>query len=213
MTMVIALAGLSGCGAGYGPQNGSSSATQTRSEMAGLRDMQGPVYLVAQYDVENVQIDVPQSLVVSEANSYRPRADIVWHGDPIGDRHAQVAAILAEAMATGTVMMTEGRKVDVQITLTRFHCLTDRTRRSIGGMHAMQFDLTVRDAETGVILDGPRPVVADIRAAGGAKARAEDAAGRTQRVVVVERLAEVIRFQLSKEVAGPVAPMALVTAN
>ena len=38
---------------------------------------------------------------------------------------------------------------------------------------------------------------AGVKAAGGARAIAEDQAGRTQRVVVVERLTEVIRRELS----------------
>lgn len=47
------------------------------------------------------------------------------------------------------------------------------------------------------MIDGPRKVVADVKAAGGYKAIAEDDAGRTQRVVVVERLAQVIARELS----------------
>ena len=45
-----------------------------------------PLKLAAQYDVAEVKIVVPQTLRVSEANSYRPNADIVWRGDPPGDR-------------------------------------------------------------------------------------------------------------------------------
>ena len=201
IVMVLAIAGLGGCAALNGPQEGSSSAQGRLGAVKSAR-MQGPIYMMAQYDVENITIDVPRSLKVSEANTYRPNADIVWRGEPFGDRYAQVGAILAEAMATGTAMMTSGPKVDIEITLARFHALTERTRYSIGGVHAMQFDLTVRDAATGAIIDGPRRVVADTPASGGAKAIAEDAAGRTQRVVVTERLAEVIRFELSKPVTA-----------
>jgi hypothetical protein len=80
--------------------------------------------------------------------------------------------------------------------VTRFHCLTEKTRNTIGGVHSLAFDLTVRHAETGEILDGPRRVVADVKASGGTKAIAEDYAGRTQKVVVTERLASVLQREL-----------------
>ncbi len=201
MAMALVIAGLGGCASGIDPQDGSSSAqgAQVAQDVRVSRaDQQGPTVMVSQYDVEDITVIVPRDLVVSEANSYRPKADIVWRGEPLGDRYVQVEAILTEAMAAGTAMMTTGPKVDVEITLARFHCVTERTRYSIGGMHAMQFDLTVTDAETGVVLDGPRRVVADVKASGGAKAIAEDAAGLTQRVVVANRLAEAIRYELSR---------------
>ena len=199
VAMALAIAGLGGCGAGSRSQDGSSSAQGPQGAKIVQGEKQGPIYMIAQYDVEDITIRVPRELVVSEANSFRPDADIVWRGEPIADRYAQVEAILTEAMVTGTAMMTSGPKVDIEITLARFHCLTERTRYSVGGVHAMQFDLTVRDADTGVIIDGPRRVVADTKASGGATAIAEDAAGQTQRVVVVDRLARAIRFALSRE--------------
>jgi hypothetical protein len=200
MAMVLALASLGGCAARTGPQDGSSSAQGPQDTRTAWGDKQGPIYMVAQYDVENIAVTVPRDLVVSEANTYRPNADIVWRGEPIGDRYAQVATIVTEAMSLGTAMMTSGRKVDIEITIARFHCVTERTRYSIGGLHGLQFDLTVRDAATGIILDGPRRVVANTKASGGAKAIAEDTAGLTQRVVVRNRLAEAIRFELSRPV-------------
>ena len=57
------------------------------------------------------------------------------------------------------------------------------------------------DLETGAILQGPRLVVADVKGAGGNRAVAEEQAGRTQKVVVTERLTEVIRRELSAPVA------------
>jgi hypothetical protein len=155
------------------------------------------LYLEAQYDVEAIRISVPRSLKVSEANSFKPRADIVWRGDLPGDRHAQVAAIFAEASAQGTAAMQTGRKVDLEIEVTKFHALTEKTRYSIGGVHEMRFHLTVRDALTGQVLDGPRAIAADVKASGGGQAIAEEQMGRTQRVVTIERLTQVIRRELS----------------
>lgn len=160
-----------------------------------------PLKLAAQYDVAEVKIVVPQTLRVSEANSYRPNADIVWRGDPPGDRYAQVQAIMAEGFAQGTAGMTAGRRVIVEAEVVRFHCLTEKTRYSIGGVHSIRFNLTVRDAESGQVTDGPRLVKADIKASGGEKALAEDRAGRTQRVVIVEDLMAVSRRELSARVA------------
>ena len=157
----------------------------------------GEVVLHAQYDVQAVNVSVPRSLSASEANSFHPNADIVWRGDVAGDRHVQVAAIFNEAMARGTAVMHSGPKVVVDIEVVRFHCLTEKTRFTVGGVHSLHFMLTVRDAVSGAIIQGPRLVIADVKAAGGARAIAEDRAGLTQRVVVVQRLAEVIRRELS----------------
>nr|WP_244314539.1 DUF6778 family protein [Paracoccus pantotrophus] len=45
-----------------------------------------------------VEVAVPDTLTTTEANSYMPNVDIVWHGEPAGDRRVQVAAILKEGM-------------------------------------------------------------------------------------------------------------------
>lgn len=159
--------------------------------------------LKAQYDVRQVAISVPRDLRVSEANVFYPIADVVWRGEPRGDRYAQVERIFQEAAAEASGPMTHGRAVNVVIEVTRFHCLTEKTRYTVGGTHALHFTLTVTDAATGQVIDGPRAVVADIKASGGAQAIAEDQMGQTQRVVVVARLAEVIRRELSAQVTDP----------
>jgi hypothetical protein len=134
---------------------------------------------------------------------FYPVADIVWRGEPMGNRHAQVMSIFKEAMDRGTYTMNSGRKVLVDIEVTRFHSVTEKTRYTVGGTHSMRFTLTVRDALSGEVIDGPRLVTADAKAAGGAQAVAEEQMGRTQRVVVVERLASVIRSELSARVVDP----------
>ncbi len=162
----------------------------------------GSVFLMApDYDVTAIKITVPHDLKVSEANVYFPIADIVWHGDPLGDRYAQVTALYEEAFFTGTSDLNGARKVEVDAEITRFHALTPKTRYTVGGMHTLHFMLTVRDAATGEILDGPRPVVADVKAAGGQRAMEEEAAGITQKVVIEERLAQVIHDELTAPVA------------
>lgn len=152
------------------------------------------------YNVVSIKIDVPKSLTVSEANSFFPLADIVWHGDPLGDRKAQVKAIYEEAFAAGTASLKGTEKVEVDATITRFHALTPKARYTTGGMHTLHFILTVRDAVTGQVLDGPRPVVADVKASGGMRAMEEEAAGITQKVVIEQRLAQVILAELTAPV-------------
>ena len=49
--------------------------------------------------VARVEVRVPRSLKVSEANRYLPAGDIVWREDPPGDRHAQVQAIVQAQQA------------------------------------------------------------------------------------------------------------------
>jgi hypothetical protein len=157
--------------------------------------------VVPDYDVVAININVPQNLRVSEANVFFPIADIVWHGDPLGDRHVQVKAIYEEAFATGTASLKGGRAVTVQATITRFHALTPKARYTTGGNHSMHFILTVYDAATGEIIDGPRPVVADVAASGGQRAMEEEDVGLTQKVVIEQRLAEVILAELTAPVA------------
>ena len=165
------------------------------------------------YRIAAVSIRVPDSLRVSEANMFFPIADIVWRGEPRGDRHAQVQAIYAEAMGRATSGMTEGRAVLVDVEVTRFHCLTEKTRYTIGGTHTLHFILTLRDAATGTIIEGPRAIIADVKASGGSIAVAEEAQGLTQRVVVVNRLAEVLAYELTHHVPLPAPSQPLVSAG
>jgi hypothetical protein len=158
------------------------------------------------YTVDAVDITVPHSLTVSEANSYLPLADIVWRGEPPGNRYAQVASILADGLRAGTIDMKQGPRVTVEVVLTRFHALTEKARYTVGGNHAIHFELTVRDAATGAILDGPRMVVADVKASGGARALAEEQMGRTQRVVIVERLSQIIQRELTTPPSAGLVP-------
>ena len=183
----------------------SRSAVDPASAVAGgaVSRSAGSVVLTSQDDVVGLNIDVPRTLRVSEANSFHPRADIVWHGDPYGDRYQQIAAIFRDAATAATSPMHQGRGVIVGIEVVRFHGVTDKTRYTVGGVHDMRFLLTVSDAATGQVIDGPRLVVADTKAAGGNAALAEDRAGRTQRVVVTQRLTEVLRRELSAVVTDP----------
>lgn len=201
MILGLVALGLSACVSANDPATrGAPLATglgAAASQSTGSTVDAATAYLVAQYDVEAIRVTVPSRLKVSEANTFKPHADIVWRGEAPGDRYVQVAAIFRDAMAMGTATMQKGRKVDLEVEVTRFHALTEKTRYTFGGMHEMRFILTLRDAASGVVIDGPREVVADVKASGGSAAIEEERIGRTQRVVTVERLAQVIRRELS----------------
>ncbi|MEX0312035.1 MAG: DUF6778 family protein [Tateyamaria sp.] len=147
--------------------------------------------------VERVTIRVPRSLSVSEANRYLPKSDIVWREDPIGDRHAQVAAIFDTAMGRGTEKLDGSVPVALDIKVLRFHALTEKARYTVGGVHNINFELTLRDPETGALLGEPRKVRADLDGFGGQQALQAEARGLTQKVRITNHLAEVIRQELT----------------
>lgn len=177
--------------------DGVTKATQSGSAVSVGEKVSIPLNVI------DVKINVPSSLRVSEADTWYPQADVVWRGEPRGNRLEQIYRIYDEAADAGTSGLKSGLPVVAEVTVTRFHSVTEKTRNSIGGVHSLQFTLTVRHAETGEILDGPREVIADVKASGGSKAIAEDYAGRTQRVVVVERLAQVLRQELKALEVNP----------
>jgi hypothetical protein len=149
--------------------------------------------------VETVTVRVPRALTVSEANRYLPSGDIVWRGDPIGDRHAQVATIFYDATKRGSAALDGETPVALDIEVSRFHALTEKARYTIGGVHNINFILTLRHAETGAVLGEPRHIRADLDAFGGKEALAADARGQTQKVRISDHLAEVIRQELTTE--------------
>lgn len=147
--------------------------------------------------VKNITIRVPRSLTVSEGNGYLPSSDIVWRGDPIGDRYAQIGAIFNDAMKKGTAALDGATLVFLDIEVTRFHALTERARYSTGGVHNINFNVTVRHAVTNAQLGETRRVRADLTAFGGSQALAAEARGETQKVRISAFLAEVIRQELT----------------
>ncbi|MFC3179818.1 DUF6778 family protein [Cypionkella sinensis] len=203
ISALVLTLGLSACAqtTSMSTQNQVSSDLSQASRLPQGPAQRGPVMLQSEYDVKAVNVIVPQTLKVSEANTFHPSADIVWRGDAPGNRYAQIKAIFDTAAARSTATMHSGEPVMVDLEVVRFHCLTEKTRYTIGGVHSMHFMMTVRDATSGAILQGPRLVVADVKGAGGNRAVAEEQAGRTQKVVVTERLTEVIRRELSAPVA------------
>lgn len=201
--VVMLLVGLAGCG-GTGPDAPRSDLPLRMAGSATASDVAAPAgAAMPDYRVVESSVSVPQTLRVSEANRYYPVADIVWRNDPRGDRYAQVKAIFDAAVAEATAPMTGARAVLVDLQVVRFHSLTEKARYSIGGVHSIRFYLTVRDAATQAVIDGPRLIKADMKAAGGDQALKDDAEGRTPKVLITAHLAEVIRAELARPVPAP----------
>lgn len=164
---------------------------------------------IQDWDVTGVEVNVPHTLTSSEANSIKPRADIVWREDLIGDRHAQVDALMTDALAPAFEAVTGAIPVVVTLDLTRFHAQTQRVRYTFGGEHEILFVMTVRHAETGEILSGPVEVDLTFDAYGGDDAVAADARGETQRVRISQQLVNWV----SDEFIGPAPDSLLLAAN
>lgn len=148
-------------------------------------------------DVKAVNVTVPRKLQVSEANRYYPGGDIVWREDPPGDRHAQVQAIFKSAVQQGVADLRGAVPVALDIEVTRFHALTEKARYTIGGVHALQFKMQLRDPETGRAYGAPRFVKADLKAYGGTRAIEAEREGITQKYRITNHLAEVVRTELT----------------
>ncbi|MCZ4351447.1 hypothetical protein O4H61_02870 [Roseovarius aestuarii] len=196
--LVLAL-GISGCA-------GTPNDTATRN--APLQTSQQPMSLAL--NVQSIKVDVPRTLKVSEKNRYYPGGDIVWREDPLGDRYAQVQAIVADAMAKGTAGMDTGVPVELDIEVKRFHALTQKARYTTGGVHALTFVMTLRDPATGMALSEPREIVANFKAYGGSMAVVAEQRGETQKVRITKHLANVIRQEMTEPGSYQAAQLGLM---
>lgn len=149
------------------------------------------------YTVSNVEVVVPRSLEVSERNGYYPVADIVWRGDPLGDRHAQIEEIFQTAAATASADTAGAREVTAYIEVVRFHGVTERTRYSVGGVYNMVFNLTIIDNATGAVIEPARRLMADLPAPGGQAAIQLEQSGQTEKVRVLDYLTHYLRDQFT----------------
>ena len=168
----------------------------------------GPVIDVPtqSWQFAGLEVLVPETLSVSEANSIKPRADIVWREDAPGNRHAQVQALVAAALEPALGGLQGSVPARITIEITRFHALTERARYTIGGEHEIEFLVTVRHAETGAILSGPRAVDLTFRAYGGQQAIEAEAQGITQRVRITEQLVQWVRTEFPQTALDLPAP-------
>lgn len=148
------------------------------------------------YRLRAFNFEAAPGLRVAESESFYPNADIVWRGDPIGPRIPQITAMFEEAASRNIASLDGDFPVDVDVTLTRFHGVTNRTRYTVGGVYNVVFDLTIRAADTDQVIEPTRRVVGNLDAPGGERAARLDAAGQTQKVRVTDFLTELLRAQL-----------------
>ncbi|WP_300513481.1 DUF6778 family protein [Aliiroseovarius sp.] len=202
---MIATFGLTACAA-------TDVVTRNSTDVGPLLSSAAEDTLRPDISVAQLNVTVPETLKVSEANRFYPGGDIVWRGEPYGNRYEQVRAIFETGMGNGIARLSGPQAVVVDIEVERFHSVTERTRYTVGGVHSIRFLMTVRDAETGVVLEPARSVAADLKAYGGQAAMRAEAMGRGQKVRLVEHLEKVILAELTRpRDAG--APILLAAAR
>lgn len=155
--------------------------------------------------VVGLVVTVPETLVATERNSYKPIGDIVWREDPFGNRHQQVQTIVESAISSGVASLNGNLPVVLHVEVTRFHALTQRTRYSVGGVHEIGFLLMVTNGRTGDIIVPPYQVDASLAGYGGYQALAAESLGLTQKVRISEYLAAVILQELTGVVPSELA--------
>lgn len=153
------------------------------------------------YAIADITYSVPEDIRVSEGNGFYPTTDVVWRGDPIGNRPAQIGAIFEEAIARNEPLLQGDLPVIVDLTLIRFHGVTERTRFSVGGVYDIKFDMTIRDALTGFVIEPTRRVHVDLSAPGGIGAILAEQRGQTEKVRVTDFLTIVMNEELTGQVA------------
>ncbi|SFK56914.1 DUF6778 family protein [Shimia haliotis] len=164
------------------------------------------------FQLAGMNVVVPTTLKVSERNSYYPGGDIVWRGDAYGNRYEQVKSIFEDAVVLGGTQVQGEIPVNVNIELKRFHALTEKTRYSVGGVHAIEFVMIITDPVTGAVLRGPKEIKASLVGYGGEKALQAEARGLTQKYRITQHLARVVMDEMTKP-QGFVAPKGGVTAQ
>lgn len=146
--------------------------------------------------VVSYEVRVPESLRVSEANSYYPNGDIIWRGEPLGDRHAQVRKIFEESLERGTAGSAGKVPVLLDIEVTKFHALSEKARYTVGGRHEIRFTMNFLNPETRQPVATPRKIDATFKAFGGARAVAAEQHGVTQKVRIEGHLAGLFQKEL-----------------
>jgi len=160
--------------------------------------------------VVSYQVRVPQSLKVSEANMYYPSGDIVWRGEPLGDRHVQVQKIFEESLGRATPASNGKLPVILDIEVTRFHALSEKARYTVGGRHEIHFTMNFLNPETLQPVAAPKKIDATFKAFGGARAVNAEQNGITQKVRITGHLAGVIQQELgitANTAPAPVKPI------
>ena len=147
------------------------------------------------WHVSQVQVTVPDALVVSESAELVPNGDIVWHGDPDGDRKAQVAKVLKDAITRGASGLHGARSVKILVTLEKFHALStsaEALQMDNVGVHNINFQIEVVDASSNAVLVKPQEMDASLPALTGDIAARAAQEGKTEKVLIEDHVAATI---------------------
>ena len=155
----------------------------------------------ANWALADIRIIIPEEMKVeTNGNERYPDSSLlVWYGDPPGDRKAQVAALLADAVVAGAADALRGTKpVIFKMTVEQFHAMTPAARATNLqlGVHELRFDFEVLDAATGAVLATENDVNADFRAFSGSQAVLAEQSGQGQKIRIQTRVSQVIRAWL-----------------
>jgi hypothetical protein len=142
--------------------------------------------------VTDVQAMVPESRTVSNDNVLVPIADIVWHGDPPGDRKAQVSAIIEEGVRAAARPLSRGRPVALHIAVDRFHGVTPAAVNvAPAAVNDIAFQIAVVDARTREVLVPATRISAPVAANTRNNAILAQRRGETERQRIVDHVAAV----------------------
>ena len=155
-----------------------------------------PTAVSRDWRLSAVNVFVPDTLTVSEANSFTPEADIVWREDPLSTgqtRYEQVDAILTDGIRRGASGLSGARDIKIEATVDTFHALSEKARYGLSssGVHNIGYVVQVFDARTGAPLTEPDLIQADLVAFVGDQALEAEAQGLTQKVRITEHIAKV----------------------
>ncbi|MEO1549148.1 MAG: DUF6778 family protein [Pseudomonadota bacterium] len=199
---------------------GATSNGQIGSESVPfLEPIQAQAAEVDSWTLGTLTLIVPEELRVStNPNAQFPREEIVWWGDPEGDRREQVRDIMNRSLLAALDTLDGSKPVDVTVRLSLFHAVTPRARRNVlFAWHDVSYAVDVRDARSGALLASIPKIDADIEAFRGEQAEQAVARGQTQRVRISQRIASVTRDWLASSGAdlsqpGPVYQIAMTPA-
>ena len=140
-----------------------------------------PLEVTRTWRVVDVNVVAPESLTVSTRNSFAPGGDIVWWGDPEGDRRAQVAEIVDAGITEGSRVLVGSRPVTVTARVIQFHAVTPMAvSRAPAAVHNISYEMQIFDQVAYV----------------GAQAIAAAVDGQTQKVRITNHIAAVTRSWL-----------------
>ncbi len=159
-----------------------------------------PASQVAAWSLGGVNVNISNGLTVTQSPTrrYPPLSELVWYGDPSGDRKAQVIALMADAVRAGAADALAGSQpVTIRLNITEFHAMTPQARSSELqlGVHEIMFDISVIDA-SGATVASEAGVRSDLKALSGAAAVEAEQLGQGQKIRIQSRVAQVIRAWL-----------------